>query len=903
MNRIIATLLFALCVASAEAVTVTIQVLKTPTCTYANGRLRANVSGGTGPYTYAWSNGATTQIIDGLLPGAYSVTVTDFGGEQASANLSNLAAGDYGYMTGIFLGDYFNWGQPLCNSWTTIGFDPASAELAGPGPYTLGGVQMDTMWIPNDVEPWLPDYPVLARPLFNPTHGQTNEFDFADANGCPGIYHVQIGWPVQFPQITIDDIQGACTGTTSGSVTLSFTAEGHDQQLQGMIEPQPNGINPYFSCGNGPSTHTYSGLPAGDYTVTLFISNSSFLPSSGCNTQISFTVPDVGPTCGVVSGRVFVDNNQNCVSNSGEAAVVGTILEILPGPHYLTTDAQGHYAKVLPLGSYTVEQQSTQFDAHCESGPTPFTISAGTPLVTRNIADTSLVGLDAMVSIGSGAARPGFEFSYGLQVRNLTPTSTGALTVTLTIDPTLIYQSATPAPSSVNGNTLTWNQTALGAWQQRGLNVRTQVPPDVGLLGTVLSSTVSLTTTTNDGELSNNTATNLRTITGAYDPNDKLAYTSSGSTSAWLIDEDEWIEYTIRFQNTGTDTAFNVLITDTLPADLDPGTLIVGAASHAFTWELRDAGTLKFYFPNILLPDSNVNEPRSHGFVGFRIRPHEGLSAGDQITNIANIYFDFNPPVITEPSVLVATPVVKADVRAFLQGPFDAQTGMMRDLLRAQGLVPPSEPYTALGYAHTGGGGNESARPGTLDATGPQAIVDWVVVELRSAAQPATVLHSRAGLLRCDGRVTDKDGTSPLSFPAPAASYAVSIRHRNHLGAMMAAPIGLSPTPALIDFTDPGSALHGLEATDTANGVRLLWAGDADGNGIMKYVGAGNDRDPILVGIGGNTPTQVIPGVYSPLDINLDGQIKYVGSGNDRDPILQTIGSVVPTATRVQQLL
>src|SRR5690606_8518432 len=103
----------------------------------------------------------------------------------------------------------------------------------------------------------------------------------------------------------------------------------------------------------------------------------------------------------------------------------------------------------------------------------------------------------------------------------------------------------------------------------------------------------------------------------------------------------EWIDYTIRFQNTGTDTAFNVLITDTLPAYLDPGSFVVGAASHNFTWELRDAGTLKFSFPDILLPDSNANEAASHGFVSFRIKPREPVLPGTMIENFANIYFDF----------------------------------------------------------------------------------------------------------------------------------------------------------------------------------------------------------------------------------------------------------------------
>ena len=163
------------------------------------------------------------------------------------------------------------------------------------------------------------------------------------------------------------------------------------------------------------------------------------------------------------------------------------------------------------------------------------------------------------------------------------------------------------------------------------MQLRFQVPPDVGLLGTDLLSTATVSTSNTEADLSNNTYLLQRTITGAYDPNDKLATTSSGNTDVWQLNEDEWIDYTIRFQNTGTDTAFNVVITDTLPANLDPGSIVMGASSHTFTWELRDAGTLKFYFPNILLPDSNINEPRSHGFVGFRIRPRLPLLPGDEI--------------------------------------------------------------------------------------------------------------------------------------------------------------------------------------------------------------------------------------------------------------------------------
>jgi uncharacterized repeat protein (TIGR01451 family) len=645
MLRAISLLLIGTPALAAQAVTVTIQVLESPICIYSNGTLRANASGGVGPYSYLWSNGATTQTIFEVEAGSYSVTVTDFLGDEATAQLDVLPA-NYAlesYLSAPGLG--------LCQPDAWLGFQ--ANEPLGPEPYYVNGQQL---WETTFEEIWgsTSDYFIYN---FTPApYGSLHTFPFQDGNGCTGTFSAWAGWPVEWPQVTVDNIQGACEGTTSGSVTLSFTSESNYQSVQVELIPEPVGMSAYFACGISPTTHTYTGLAPGVYTLRLFMSTSSYLPSSGCDQLLNITIPDLGPTCGFVSGRVFVDNNQNCAQNPGEPGVPGTILEVLPGPYYFTTNAQGQYAGILPLGNYTMEQQSTAFDAHCVSGPIDFELSSATPMVTVNIADTSLAAMDAMVSISSGIARPGFQFGYGVNVRNLMATSTGTTTLTLTLDPALGYLSATPTPTNVSGNTITWQQSSLGAWQQRAYSIVTQVPPDITLLGTELQTTAVLATANTDGNPANNTATNLRIVTGAYDPNDKLAYTSGGNTSVWQIGDDEWIDYTIRFQNTGTDTAFNVLITDTLPLNLDPGTIVIGAASHhPFTWELRDAGTLKFYFPNILLPDSNINEPLSHGFVGFRIRPRLPLLPGDEIENIANIYFDFNPPVITEPSVLVVT--------------------------------------------------------------------------------------------------------------------------------------------------------------------------------------------------------------------------------------------------------
>ncbi|HOY05397.1 MAG TPA: hypothetical protein PLO67_08345 [Saprospiraceae bacterium] len=134
--------------------------------------------------------------------------------------------------------------------------------------------------------------------------------------------------------------------------------------------------------------------------------------------------------------------------------------------------------------------------------------------------------------------------------------------------------------------------------------------------------------------------------TGAYDPNDKQGF-PLGYGSDHRIRPGQALEYMIRFQNTGTDTAFTVQIRDTLSAWLDPGTIRPGASSHPYTWSLSGQGVLRFQFDDIMLPDSNVNLAGSQGFISFQIDQKQEVPLETQITNTAAIYFDFNTPVIT----------------------------------------------------------------------------------------------------------------------------------------------------------------------------------------------------------------------------------------------------------------
>ncbi len=105
----------------------------------------------------------------------------------------------------------------------------------------------------------------------------------------------------------------------------------------------------------------------------------------------------------------------------------------------------------------------------------------------------------------------------------------------------------------------------------------------------------------------------------------------------------------------------------------------------------------------------------------------------------------------------------------------------------------------------------------------------------------------------------------------------------------------------MVDLTSPGTATYGLQAQRNLGGTMVLWMGDCTGDGVVRYTGSLNDRDPILARIGGVIPTSSTPG-YWPEDLNLDGVVRYTGGANDRDPILQNIGGVVPTNTRLEQL-
>ncbi|HRH71211.1 MAG TPA: T9SS type A sorting domain-containing protein [Flavobacteriales bacterium] len=673
MNRTCILLLAVLSSATASAITVSVQVTHAAVCMY-GGRIQGTIQGGIPPFEVQLSTGQVLMgssvnfVFEDVPAGAHTITVTDAMSDLATDNFQIAS-----YSS--FPGPSFAFPLPQCNggtvtalvlNWQGIYPDMGYGSIPGMAPLSFTGPFQSVQQAYPDC--WGGDYLVE----FTGTPGSQQTMGYTDANGCPGTLTTNIPFATSMPDAMLLDLTGSCSNTGTGTVTAATMGGAPFESRVRIILYRDNGTLFHAVCPamSGPASntsdfnleHTFTGLTAGGYYLRVQAEHTSYPAAnwgqvawpSDCVADFPFTIPDLGP-CAVVAGTAYVDNNLNCTFQQGsETRVPDAIIQVTPGPHFATTRSNGTYTVALPAsGVYTMTLDHPAVEEHCVNAPIPFNATLGNT-TTQNIATLPTVPLDVSLSMNSGAARPGFQLTHGMLVKNLTPASSGTTTLSLTFDPALSYINATPAPTTVNGNELTWVQGSMSGWSVRNYAVQLQVPPDVGLLGTQLLMQGSVTTTEADGDPTNNSGTYAVTVTGSYDPNDKLAMTSTGNSAMWTIGEDEWIDYTIRFQNTGTDTAFHVVIRDTLRTDLDPATLVMGAASHAYNWRMEGPGILKVFFPNILLPDSNVNEPLSHGFVSFRIRPHQPVAPGTVIENIANIYFDFNPPVITEPSVLEA---------------------------------------------------------------------------------------------------------------------------------------------------------------------------------------------------------------------------------------------------------
>lgn len=391
------------------------------------------------------------------------------------------------------------------------------------------------------------------------------------------------------------------------------------------------------------TNHTYT--TPGAYTVMYAATTSAGPADTAYANTVAFS-----NTCANLSGNLYVDADNDCTMDAGETPIIWSVVEIAGGgaTYYTTTDINGHYAIDLPDGvTYTITPNTTWSNV---TATCPATGSATVALTTASVNNFAYSCNSSAIdyAVGGWASnwRPGHTRPMTIYVQGNNWCGSLPVTLTATLPSQLSYSSTatwSTAPTSVAGNVLTWNiPTSVAAYTSFYTTIMVECD-SFATMGDTLC--VALAITVADANAANNTANVCAEVNNSYDPNDK-SVSPRGTTENGNIVNGTRLTYLVNFQNTGNDVAYDVTVKDKIDVDLDLSTLQVMETSHPMQMSITDR-EISFFFENINLPDSGANEPASHGYIIYSISPEANLPIGRVINNTADIYFDFNDPIIT----------------------------------------------------------------------------------------------------------------------------------------------------------------------------------------------------------------------------------------------------------------
>ncbi|MFT3911963.1 MAG: SdrD B-like domain-containing protein [Ferruginibacter sp.] len=406
----------------------------------------------------------------------------------------------------------------------------------------------------------------------------------------------------------------------------------------------PNGFIEIFmdsaiNCiPNSPSSYSIMTYGANGFYINMYYSNQNHYPL--CSAVNNSNHCDAFP---LMQGYVYNDNNNNGIRDNNEPYRANIRVTLSDGT-FTTTNNNGYYEIAADsIGNYILTCNAPNYFASVPPSYA-FNFNNYDTLVTNNFAlqaTTIADSLSISVTPVQWAARPGFPMTYVISYENSGTTTLAPSVFFNYINSQLLYDSSSNAAVVNNINFLRLDETAMVPGERRSFISYFHVNPTA-----VLGDTIHIVTSIYGGSASarDSAATRIR---GSFDPNDKSA---TPALTPEQVANGDYISYNIRFQNTGTDTAFNVIITDTLSSFLQASSLKVVNASHPCKTTVQ-GNVVVFEFLNILLPDSNVNEMKSHGFISFKIKPQSNVVLNTSIPNYAAIYFDYNLPVNTNTAV------------------------------------------------------------------------------------------------------------------------------------------------------------------------------------------------------------------------------------------------------------
>ena len=632
----------------------------------APAHLTANPINGLYPYTYSWNTGSTSQFISSPTVGtAYNLTITDANGCTATASYT---VPNYPSMQGTK-----TTVDAVCGNKN----GQASVQITGGAtPYSYNW-STGTGNVPTQNALYPGQYSVVVT----------------DNNGCTlSVPNIVVGGQINMGVTGV--VTNATSSSYSGAIDITVT----------------NATNPTFIWSTGATTEDISGLSRGFYTVS--VTN----PATGCVVERLYRVtsPSSGGGGGggsgggggisvphsIISG--FVGDVSATNTCAGGYALRNRMVRLQPTGQVAFTDRYGRYSfTVYNPGNYTVEYINNDPNATvlCPIGNSiaVSNLTIGNNSFGNNFYVAYPPRLDLTISLlDYSNATPGFPYVTRIRYCNKGNTFRSG-TIEYDYENFLGFQDIRS-----NGTQLTFHDIAndrfnwafnnLSPNQCRTLSVIFTVPVGTAL-GTNITGVARVLPIANDVNPTDNTDSEQTEVVGSYDPNDKqvdLYRTGNAWDGGSIYTTDNTLEYTIRFQNTGTAPAQFVVVRDTLDVNLLPETVREIDSKHDMEVSLEDGNILVFTFNNINLPDSSVSQEQSIGFIHFKIDRVAGLPVGTQISNQAAIYFDYNAPIFTNTPISVIdqfTAVVDLKKETFeieaLPNPFEQNLLVKYELKRA----------------------------------------------------------------------------------------------------------------------------------------------------------------------------------------------------------------------------
>lgn len=429
----------------------------------------------------------------------------------------------------------------------------------------------------------------------------------------------------------------------------------------------------YIKCFNPFPDNSTMGNPTVKLDHNLFkcLPNYTFGMDSAtlkypiCKEIVSGNNPYDCPCQISINGTVYLDSNNNCKYDSGEILLNDFPVTIRDKKMSLVTKKytlmNGKYEfPAYSNGIYyvTIDTSVSGMTVRCAPGTDSVIVQDS----LRNVNKTIDFGLNCkpgfdygiMSIIPVGYVFPGKNHAIKIRAGDITEGFAnncvsgigGSVTITISGKANYIGHWYGMAPSKINGNEISYDIADFNKIKDYDKFILVLNTDTSAKSTDSICVYVELTTTkSGDRNTMNNTKKFCYKVMNSFDPNMKEVYPVNISPGY-----NDWLTYTIHFQNTGNAPAYDIRLADTLDTRLDPETFQVLGYSHPMQTTLH-GNIISFKFKDILLPDSHSNSDSSHGFVQYRVKPLKDLSLGTKIRNTAYIYFDYNDPVVTNTTV------------------------------------------------------------------------------------------------------------------------------------------------------------------------------------------------------------------------------------------------------------